>query len=118
MQDGPADLGAPVHAAQARIECIGVNPLDLRRVDVAVDITPFLEALTVEMAIVGPDGAELSSLVVLDSRQWMLDKVMHLSREAGPGEYTLHVGLFRGAELVHSAAKTLVFALADDKGKG
>ena len=40
---------APVPASEVRIESIGVNPLDQRRVDVAVDLTPCMERLNPEV---------------------------------------------------------------------
>ncbi len=100
---------APVSAAEARIEGVGVGPLDARRVDVAVDVTPCLEALRVEFAIVGPDGAEWASATLLDNRDWALDKMLHLRRDAEPGAYTLHVGLFHGEQLIHHLIKTYTY---------
>lgn len=96
---------APVPAAEARIQEVGVGPRDARRVDVAVDITPCFEALRVEFAIVGPDGAEWASATLLDNRDWELDKMLHLRRDAEPGAYILHVGLFHGEQLIHHLIK-------------
>jgi hypothetical protein len=99
----------PVPVAEVRIESMGVNALDQRRVDVAVDLTPCLEPVTVEMVIVGPRGDELCSIVLVQNRDWMVDKVMHLRQDAGPGEHTLHVGVFRDDELMTRAARTFAF---------
>ena len=100
-------------AAEVRIESVGVNPLDRRRVDVAADLTPCLEPVTVEMVIVGPGDDELCSIVLVHNRDWMLDKIMHLPRDAEAGEHTLHVGVFSGDELVARAARTFSFSPAE-----
>jgi hypothetical protein len=92
------------------VESVGVNALDLRRVDVAVDLTPCREPLMIKMAIVGPDDEELCSTVLLPGREWALDRVLHLRKDAEPGEHTLHVGVFFGeGELVARAARRFVF---------
>lgn len=95
----------PVPAKQVQFESLGVNPLDLRRVDVAVDLTPLKEAVDVELVIVGPSDDELCSIVLVENREWMLDKVMHLRQDAEAGEHTLHVGVFFENELVARAAR-------------
>ena len=99
---------------QIRIEGVGVNPLDRRRLDVAVDLTPCRQAVRVEMVVVGPDDAELCSIVLLNNRQWMLDKVLHLRQDAGPGEHTLHIGVFYGGALLAHAARRFLFAPPGD----
>ncbi len=101
---------------QIRIEGVGVNPLDRRRVDVAVDLTPCRQAVRVELVIVGPDDAELCSTILLNNRQWALDKVLHLRRDAQPGEYVLHIGVFAESTLVAHAARSFFFALPEDIG--
>ena len=104
----PADR-ALVPPAEVRIESVGVNPLDLRRVDVAVDLTPCQKPINVELVIVGPDDVELCSTLLIDNRQWMLDKVLHLRQDAQPGEHILHVGVFYEDELVARAARRFSF---------
>jgi hypothetical protein len=99
----------PVPPAEVRVESIGVNPLDRRRVDVAVDLTPCRQAVDVELVIVGPSDDELCSILLIQNRQWMLDKIMHLRQDALPGTYTLHVGVFHEKELVARAASRFVF---------
>jgi len=101
---------APVSPSEVRIHSIGLNPLDLRRVDVAVDLTPCCEALMVEMVIVGPHGEELCSVVLVDTRQWALDRIMHLRQDAEPGVHTLHVGVFHDNALVARAERDFSFA--------
>ena len=96
---------SPVPAKQAQIESLGVNPLDLRRVDVAVDLTPLLEPVDVELVLVGPSDDELCSILLLQNQDWMLDKIMHLRQDAEAGEHTLHVGVFFENELVTRAAR-------------
>lgn len=100
---------APVPPAEVRVESVGVNPLDQRRVDVAVDLTPCRQAVDVELVIVGPDDDELCSTLLIQNRQWMLDKIMHLRQDALPGAHTLHVGVFYEKELVARAARRFVF---------
>lgn len=100
---------ALVPAAQVRIEGVGVNALDRRRVDVAVDLTPFTEPLTVELVIVGPADDELCSVLLIDNREWTLDRIMHLRHDAQVGEHTLHVGVFCGDHLVDRAARKFAF---------
>jgi hypothetical protein len=103
---------APVQPHEMRVLSVGVNPLDMRRVDVAVDLTPCTEAVKIEMVIVGPDDDELCSLLLVDSRAWMIDKIMHLRKDAQPGAYVLHVGVFCEDELVTRAARRFAFPLS------
>ena len=102
---------APVQPHEMRVLSVGVNPLDMRRVDVAVDLTPCNESVKVEMVIVGPDDDELCSLLLVENRTWMIDKIMHLRKDAQPGEYVLHVGVFYEGELVTRAARRFAFSL-------
>lgn len=103
---------APVSPAEVRIESMAVNALDRRRVDVAVDLVPCQQPVTIEMVIVGPYDDELSSILLIDHRQWMLDKIMHLRQDAQQGLHTLHVGVFFENELVARAARAFTFPLA------
>ena len=100
---------APVRPENIQVVGVGVHALDMRRVDVAVDLTPCVEPVTVEMVIVGPEGDELCSVLLVDNRQWMLDKIMHLRQDAQPGEHVLHVGVFKDNELVARAARRFGF---------
>lgn len=102
---------APVAPADVCIESMAVNALDKRRVDVAVDLIPCQKPVTIEMVIVGPNDEELSSILLIDNREWMLDKVMHLRQDAQKGLYTLHVGVFFENELVARAARDFTFPL-------
>jgi len=106
---GPALV--PVHKIQ--IESVGVNPIDRRRVDVAVDLTPCSDPVKVELVIVGPDDEELCSTMLLENREWQLDKILHLRRDAQPGEHILHVGVFRDDELIVRAARSFAFPPAE-----
>ena len=102
-----------------QVEGIGVNPLDGRRVDVAVDLAPCLKPVNVEVVLVAPDDSEVSCILLIDNREWMLDKIMHLRQQAQVGEYTLHVGVFYEDELVARAAKRFTFppaSLGDPHG--
>jgi len=108
-QNHPVADRMPVPASEARVEGVGVNPLDPRRVDVAVDLTPCQEPLTVKLAIVGPDDEEWSSAAILQNRDPMLDRVLHLQRDAEPGEYTLYVGLFREQDLLYRTSKRYAY---------
>ena len=103
---------APVQPHKMRVLGVGVNPLDTRRVDVALDLTPCTEPVKVEMVIVGPDDDELCSLLLVENRAWMIDKIMHLRKDAQPGEYVLHVGVFFEDELVTRAARRFAFPLS------
>jgi hypothetical protein len=106
---------APVPPPEVRVEGVGINALDRRRVDVAVDLTPCRAPVNVEFVIVGPDDEELSSVLLIDNREWMLDKIMHLRQDAQAGEYILHVGVFYEDELMVRAARRFRFPL-DDPG--
>lgn len=99
----------PVAPQDVRVESVGVNPLDLRRVDVAVDLTPCQEPVTVEMVIVGPDDDELCSVMLVQNTEWMLDKIMHLRQDARSGAHILHVGVFHDGDLVARAARRFEF---------
>jgi len=99
----------PVPASDIEIEGVGLNPLDRRRVDVAVDLTPFRDPVRVELVVVAPDDEELCSTTLVQNRDWTLDKILHLRRDAGPGEHILHVGIFYEDELVAHAARRFVF---------
>jgi hypothetical protein len=103
----------PLPPAEVRIESVGVNALDRRRVDVAVDLTPCREAVTVDMVIVGPDDEELCSSLLVDNTEWMLDKVLHLRQDAGPGRHTLHVGVFYDNLLVTRVARAFEFPTSE-----
>ena len=98
----------PVPPCEIQVQSIGVHALDVRRVDVAVDLTPCTEPVTVEMVIVGPQGDELSSVLLVEHREWRLDKIMHLRQDARPGEHVLHVGVFSKDVLVARAARRFV----------
>ena len=100
---------APARPGEIQVQSIGVHALDMRRVDVAVDLTPCTEPVTVEMVIVGPEGDELSSVLLIENREWTLDKIMHLRQDAQPGEHVLHVGVFSEDELVARSARRFVF---------
>jgi hypothetical protein len=102
----------PVQPDKMEVQSIGVNALDMRRVDVAVDLTPCLEPITIEMVIVGPAGDELCSVLLVENRQWALDKIMHLRQDAQPGEHVLHVGVFSQNILVARTALGFTFPLA------
>lgn len=106
----------PVAPADICVESVGVCPLDRRRVDVAVDLTPCREPVAVELVLVGPGDDEQCSLLLLDGREWMLDKVMHLRRDADPGFYTLHIGVFCRNELVARAARQFSFGPSEAEG--
>lgn len=94
---------------ELQIESVGVNFLDQRRIDVAVDLTPCTQAVEVELVVLGPQDDELSSVLLVQNRTWMLDKIMHLRQDAVPGEYVLHVGVFHENELVTRAARRFAF---------
>jgi hypothetical protein len=100
-----------VPPSEIHVEGVGVNALDLRRVDVAVDLTPCQSPVNVEMVIVGPDDRELCSTFLVANREWMLDKIMHLRQDAQPGEHILHVGVFFEDQLVARAARRFAFPL-------
>ena len=117
MSQNAFDSGrAPVPPDQVQIESIGVNPLDRRRIDVAVDLTPCQEPVNVEMVIVGPDDDELASALLIQNREWMLDKILHLRADAREGDHVLHVGVFSEGELVAHAARRFHFPLAEGAG--
>ena len=99
----------PVPISKMRIESVGVNALDRRRVDVAVDLTPCLEPVDVEMVVVDPNDDELCSTLLVQNREWMLDRILHLRRDADAGNHVLHVGVFRKKELVTRAMRTFSF---------
>ena len=104
--------GTPVRPDQIQVQSVGVHALDMRRVDVAVDLTPSSEPVAVEMVIVGPEDDELCSVLLVENRQWQLDKTMHLRQDAQPGEHVLHVGVFYHDELVARAARRFLFPVA------
>lgn len=98
--------------AGIRVESVGVRAIDLRRVDVAVDLAPCPAPVDVEMVIVGPDDRELCSIMLVGNRQATLDRIMHLRQDAQPGNHTLYVGVFHEGELVARADRTFAFPLA------
>lgn len=100
---------APVPPGKIQIHSVGVRALDMRRVDVAVDLTPCMEPVTVEMVIVGPEEEEMCSVLLIENRQWTLDKILHLRQDAQPGEHVLHVGVFSEGELVARTARRFAF---------
>ncbi len=102
---------APVRPEQIQIHGVGVHAIDMRRVDVAVDLTPCAEPVNVEIVIVGPEDEELCSVLLLDTRDWLLDKILHLRHDAKSGEHVLHVGVFFDGHLVAQAARRFAFPL-------
>jgi hypothetical protein len=102
----------PVPASEIEIESVGVNPLDRRRVDVAVDLTPFRGPVRVEMVIVGPEDEELCSVTLVHNHDCELDRILHLRRDAEPGDHVLHVGIFDDSDLVAHAARRFCFPAA------
>jgi hypothetical protein len=102
----------PVPPGEIEITGVGLNPLDRRRVDVAVDLTPFLEPVRVEFAIVGPDDEEVCSSARVGQREPAIDAVLHLRRDAQRGEHVLHVGVFHGDDLVDHVARSFHFPQA------
>lgn len=114
MPNGMLEMSrAPVPDAKIRIESVGVRALDRRRVDVAVDLTPFREPVDIEMVIVGPNEDELCSILLIQNHERMLDKILHLRQDAEAGVHTLHVGVFCEDELMTRAAKRFTFSLAE-----
>jgi hypothetical protein len=113
VENLPPARRMPLPAAEVRIESLGVRALDLRRVDVAVDLTPCREPVTVDMIIVGPHDEELCSSLLVNNTEWMLDKVLHLRRDAEPGKHTLHIGVFHDNLLVTREARTFEFPSGD-----
>ena len=109
MHDPFSRRRAPVPASEVCIESVGVNALDRRRVDVAVDLTPCLEPLDVEMVVVGPQDDELCSTLLVQNREPMLDRILHLRRDAEAGDHVLHVGVFREKELLTRAMRVFSF---------
>ena len=61
------------------------------------------------MVIVGPDDAELCSMLLVDTRSRCFDRVMHLRQDASPGVHTFHVGVFHRDLLVTRAARDFSF---------
>jgi hypothetical protein len=104
--------GVPVPPGEMRVQSVGVRAIDLRRVDVAVDLAPCTQPVQVELVIVGPDGDELCSALLVQNRECALDRIMHLRQDARPGEHVLHVGVFFEDELVARAARRFVFPVA------
>jgi hypothetical protein len=100
---------SPLPAPEIRIDSVGVNPLDRRRVDVAVDLSSCRQPVEVELVIVGPNDEELSSVLLVQNRESMLDRIMHLRQDAEPGNYWLHIGVFYQKELVAHAARRFTF---------
>lgn len=106
----------PVSGREVRIESVGVNAPDRYRVDVAVDLTPSMEALRVELAVEEPGGGELVSMSLIDHREWMIDRRMHLRRAPEPGVHILHVGVFLNDELIDHARREFSFPQAGKAG--
>jgi hypothetical protein len=94
---------------EARIEGVGVRALDRRRVDVAVDLSPSAAPLTIDIVIVGPSDDELCSILIVDSWELYIDRIMHLRQDALPGVHTLHVGLFHDNLLVDRTSREFDF---------
>jgi hypothetical protein len=102
----------PVPPDEIEITGVGLNPLDLRRVDVAVDLTPFLDPVRVEFAIVDPDDDEVCSSTRVGQREPTIDAILHLRCDAVPGQHVLHVGVFHGDALVAHVARSFYFPQA------
>jgi len=48
-------------------------------------------------------------VTLVQSRECMVDKIMHLRQDAQPGEHVLHVGVFFEDELVARGARRFAF---------
>jgi len=114
-----------VPGREVRIESVGVCGLRADRgqaaicphgyVDVAVDLTPSVEPIRVELAVEEPSGAELASMTMIDNCQPALDRKLHLRRSPEPGVHTLHVGVFYRDELIDHVQKS--FSFSDPPGE-
>jgi hypothetical protein len=112
-----------------RIKGIGVQPFpDGRRLDVAVDLTPFLPSRPeqdrlgvaagprLELAVESPTGSHVCSVTLVECRKRAVDLVMHLRGHPEPGEYRLHVGLFWNEALLHHEQRTFSLPAAMTQG--
>ena len=116
-----------VPGREVRIESVGVCGLRADRgqaaicphgyVDVAVDLTPSVEPIRVELAVEEPSGAELVSMTMIDNRQAALDRRLHLRRPPEPAAHTLHVGLFYGDDLIDHVQRRFSFPTSPDEGR-
>ena len=71
------------------------------------------EPVDIEMVIVGPQDDELCCILLVQNRDWMLDKVMHLRQDAEAGVHTLHVGVFHEDEMLTRTARRFTFSLSE-----
>lgn len=99
----------PVLGPEVRIESVGVYAPNRHRVDVAVDLTPSLDGIRLEIAVEEPSGAELVSMTLVDNRDRMVDRRLHLRRAPEPGVHVLHVGIFYQDELIHHVRQEFDF---------
>jgi hypothetical protein len=82
--------------SEVRIEKLDAQPLpDGRRVKVQLDVTPFREKPSFEIAILDAAGARVGGTTVIEAMTFRLELTLHLRGVAQPeGDYTLHVALY------------------------
>jgi hypothetical protein len=93
---------------------VGVHAPDRYRVDVAVDLSPSMEGIRLELAVEEPSGAELVSMTLIDHHEAAIDRRMHLRRAPEAGVHTLHVGVFYQDTLVDHVRRE--FSFPDEAG--
>ncbi len=80
---------------QVRILALQAEPYpDGRRVRVTLEITPFETRPHLEVTLRDPQGAEVSTVSLVEPMSWSLEFTMHLRGAQAVGEYTLLARLF------------------------
>jgi len=82
----------PVPPDQVRVRKVALKPLpDGRRLQVSIDLTPFTERPSLEVAIEDASGARLAETTIIETVDHQLAFTLHLRRQPDPGEYQLQV---------------------------
>ncbi len=86
---------APLLPAEVRIRTLDADPRpDGVRVDVRLELTPFLQRPNIEVSVTNATGREVTSLSVVEAIEPKMDFTMHLRERETGGRYKLAVQVF------------------------
>jgi hypothetical protein len=69
-------------------------PENAMRLRIHLEITPFQERPSLEVLITGPDGAQLSSIFIIETIEALMTFTMHLRGESPSGPLLVYARLF------------------------
>jgi hypothetical protein len=86
---------APVPPEEVRIQRLEAAPHpDGRRVKVEIELTPFLQRPSLEVAITDGQGDEVASTNIIEAVNPRMSFTMHVRNAGAPGPHQLHVVVY------------------------